>query len=139
KRLRDHGGFGEAAATQNALLVEAGQHWRKETVDCSMDVTFRFLRETGAISADDFARHADAAPPPAQRFIEVSGPHTIQGDTFDWANRYTGMELIETAGTVIGWDGGTEVVTPYDNCVLVMPNRLKTKGHSAVRFGRLLD
>lgn len=139
-RLRDYAAFGDAAAPQNALLVEAGQHWRADSAAVSTDVAFRFLRRTGAISEDQFAAHVETADAglAAQKYIEVSGPHTIRTDAFKWAGDYAGMEVIESAGTVIGWDGDAEVVTPYDNCVLVMPNRLKTKGHSAVRFGRLV-
>ncbi len=139
-RLRDYGHFGDPQAAQNAVLVEAGQHWRKDAVAVSMDVTLRFLRHTDAITEDFFGQHIATveADLPAQQFIEVSGPHTIENDAFKWAETYTGMELIENAGTVIGWDGDDEVRTPYDNCVLIMPNRLKSKGHSAVRFGKLI-
>jgi len=138
-RLRDYGRFAHPSATQNAILVEAGQHWRNDAVSISMDVALRFLWHTGAISEDFFNQHIATSESdlPAQKFVEVTGPHTIQNDTFKWADTYTGMELIKTAGTVIGWDGAVEVVTPYDDCVLVMPNRLKQKGHSAVRFGKL--
>ena len=51
-------------------------------------------------------------------------------------NRLVRMEVIEKKGTLIGWDGKTEVRTPYDNCVLVMPSRRLRRGESAVRFGR---
>ena len=140
-RLRDYGGFGNPAAPQNALLVEAGQHWRADAVAVSMDVTLRFLRQTGAISEDAFQAHikSDEANLADQKYIKVSGPHTIESDFFSWADDYTGMELIEKAGTVIGRDGARDVVTPYDNCVLIMPNKFKTKGHSAVRFGQLMS
>ena len=141
KRLRDYGRFGDPAARQNALLLEAGQHWRADAVTVSMDVALRFLRYTGAIHEDVFQAHinSDEATLADQKYIKVSGPHTIKSDVFTWADDYTGMELIEKAGTVIGWDGDREVVTPYDNCVLIMPNKLKTKGHSAVRFGHLMS
>jgi hypothetical protein len=46
------------------------------------------------------------------------------------------MEVIAKKGTLIGWDGASEVHTPYDNCVLIMPSRRLRKGESAVRFGR---
>ena len=140
KRLRDYGSFGDPAARQNALLLEAGQHWRADSVMVSMDVTLRFLRHTGVISEDVFQAHiaSDDADLADQKYIKVSGPHTIASNVFNWADDYTGMELIEKAGTVIGRDGDCEVVTPYDNCILIMPNKLKTKGHSAVRFGRLI-
>ena len=42
-------------------------------------------------------------------------------------------------GTILGWDGDNEVCTPYENCVLIMPNKLKGKGHSAVRFGKFIE
>ena len=83
--------------------------------------------------------NSDEATLADQKYIKVSGPHTIKSDVFTWADDYTGMELIEKAGTVIGRDGARDVVTPYDNCVLIMPNKLKTKGHSAVRFGQLMS
>ena len=46
--------------------------------------------------------------------------------------------VVRTAkvGTVIAKDGGREIRTPYDNCVLVMPTRRITKGQTAVRLGR---
>ena len=74
---------------------------------------------------------------PEQKVIEVSGPYTITADQpFNWKDEYVGFEVIEKAGTVLGWDGSKKVTTPYDNWVLIMPNRIKGKGHSAVRFGR---
>ena len=49
------------------------------------------------------------------------------------------MELIDKAGALIGQHGEAEVLIPYDNCVFIMPNKLKTKGPSAVQFGRLIS
>ena len=46
------------------------------------------------------------------------------------------MEVIADAGTVLARDGGKDVVTPYDNCVLIMPSMQLRVGDSAVRFGR---
>ena len=61
---------------------------------------------------------------------------TIGTDDFRFVQNFRGMEVIEKNGTLIGWDGKTEVRTPYDNCVLIMPSRRLRKGESAVRFGR---
>ena len=55
---------------------------------------------------------------------------------FRFTESFSGMEVIEKKGTLIGWDGSTEVRTPYDDCVLVMPSRRLRKGASALRFGR---
>ncbi len=75
-----------------------------------------------------------------QTVVHVTGPYTITADVpFRFAEPYTGFEVINDARSVIGWDGETEVVTPYDDCVLVMPNQNNHQGQSAVRFGRLVD
>ena len=89
-------------------------------------------RVAGRAGRDDGARR----PPPPQRFIEVSGPVTIESDGFRFARDYRGIETVDRAGTVIGWDGETEIRTPYERCVLIMPSRRLRKGESAVRFGR---
>jgi hypothetical protein len=47
--------------------------------------------------------------------------------------------VIAKAGSVIGRDGGRPVVTPYDNCVLIMPSRRLGRGQTAVRLGRFVD
>ncbi|MBI3114310.1 MAG: succinylglutamate desuccinylase, partial [Rhodospirillales bacterium] len=69
-----------------------------------------------------------AGPLPKQRFIEVTGPVTIETDDFRFAADYRGLEVIPKAGTVIGHDGDRPVATPYDDCVLVMPSRRLLKG-----------
>jgi len=140
KRMRDYGGFGDPASPKNALLVECGQHWEARSAQVAHDVILKFLEVTGVVDADFVAEHIKVAAAPAQKVIEVSGPYTIEADQpFTWKDNYTGFEVIEKGGTVIGWDGDKEVSTPYDECVLIMPNRIKSRGHSAVRFGRYVD
>lgn len=139
KRLRDYGRFSDPNAAQNSLLLEAGQHWEQSSVDVSMDVTLRFLKNTGAIDDDFFDAHIGEAQPIAQKLIEVSGPYTIETNDFNWVRECKGMEVIKDAGTVLGHDGDQPVATPYDDCVLIMPNRRRNKGQSAVRFGRLVN
>ena len=46
---------------------------------------------------------------------------------------------IARAGTVYASDGGTEIATPHDNCVLIMPTRHPKRGETAVRLGRYID
>ena len=67
----------------------------------------------------------------------MTGPITIETDDFRWVKPFTGMEIIEDAGTLLGWDGDKEVRSPYDDCVLIMPSARLRRGESAVRFGRL--
>jgi predicted deacylase len=140
RRMRDYGGFGDPNSPKNALLVECGQHWEKNSGVVAHDVMLRFLGHTGTVSADFVTANLKNPALPQQKIIEVSGPYTIEDEKpFNWKEEYVGFEVIEKAGTVLGWDGGKEVGTPYDNCVLIMPNRIKAKGHSAVRFGRYVE
>ena len=64
---------------------------------------------------------------------------SIQTDSFRFTETFTGLEVIEKVGTVIGYDGESEVTTPYDSCVLIMPSLRQTPGASAVRFGKFID
>ena len=52
---------------------------------------------------------------------------------------FKGFEVIEKAGTLLGYDGEREVITPYDECVLIMPTKRFIKGASAVRLGRFIN
>jgi hypothetical protein len=100
------------------------------------EICLRFLARCEVVDPAFVAEHLTAVPPPAQRLIEVTGPITIETDSFRFTQSFRGMEVIEKEGTLIGWDGKTEVRTPYDNCVLIMPSRRLRRGESAVRFGR---
>jgi hypothetical protein len=71
--------------------------------------------------------------------IEVVGPITIQTDAFRFTDGFTGLEVITQTGTVIGHDGAQPVVTPHDDCVLVMPTHRPRVGQTAVRLGRFID
>jgi hypothetical protein len=62
------------------------------------------------------------------------------GMDFRFAAPYTGLETFAEAGTVIAWNEGHAVRTPYPNCVLVMPSlRQLRPGTTVVRLGQLLD
>lgn len=138
KRMRDYVDFINPDSEKNSLLVECGQHWEVASERVAKESMFRFLVHTGTLSADDAAPHLGPTPP-AQQFIEVSGPVTIHTDIFRFADDYKGFEVIERAGTVIGYDGDDEVKTTYDNCVLIMPSRRLSAGGTAVRLGRFID
>ena len=136
RRMRDYAAFSDPASNRNALLVECGQHWESASVDVAKDVVLRFLGNFDLASQEFIDAHMEHSPPPIQYVIEVTGPVTIETDAFRFAEEFRGMEIISDAGTVIGWDGDKEILTPYDDCVLIMPSRRLKKGESAVRFGR---
>jgi predicted deacylase len=137
RRLRDYGGFADEASPRNAVLIECGQHWAASSEKVAREAAVRFLRMLDVIATEDVQRLLPgAAPPPAQKVIEVTAPVTIKTDRFRFADAYLGMEVIAKAGTLIGWDGDEEIRTPYDQCVMVMPSRRFRPGTTAVRFGR---
>ena len=135
-RMRDYGGFADSASERNALLVECGQHWDPASVLVAKDVALRFLACFEVVDLAFVEAHLEASPPPVQRVIEVTAPVTIETGEFRFVGDYRGMDVIETEGTVIAWDGDAEVRTPYDHCVLIMPSTRLQKGNTAVRFGR---
>ena len=133
-RMRDYAAFADAESPRAALLVECGQHWKRETVAIARRAAFRFL--------DHFGVELPEPPPPpdgaAARLIEVTEPITVRSHRFRFTAPYRGMEVIDKAGTVIGFDGDTAVATPYDECVLVMPSHRASRGTTAVRLGRFV-
>ena len=135
-RLRDYGAFADPASPRNALLVECGQHLAPASAEVAVDVTLRFLVAVGSISAARAAAHGRlrCAHPP--RVIEVTERVTAASDRFVFAEPFRGLDVVPRAGTVIAFDGGGRVVTPYDDCILVMPVARPQAGHTAVRLGR---
>ena len=139
-RMRDRGGFGDAASPKNALLIEAGQHWEKSSVDVAIDTTLRFLQATGVAESSFVKPRLRLTPPEKQRVVRVTQPVTATSPNFRFARPWKGLEVIKKAGTVIANDGDKEWRTPYDDCVLVMPSTAHVKpGNTMVRLGRYDD
>jgi predicted deacylase len=134
RRMRDYGAFDEPASAKAALLVECGQHWAKRTAEVALDTAWRFLAASGILDPTEAARRL--TPAPRQRVVTVTDAVTITSERFAFAENYRGLEVIPRAGTVIARDGGREIRTPYDECVLIMPSRRLTRGQTAVRLGR---
>ena len=136
-RMRDRGGFGDPASPKNALLIEAGQHWEKSSVDVAIDTTLRFLQVTGTLDPAFVQPRLRLTPPAKQRVVRVTEPITASSASFRFAKPWKGLEVIEKAGTVVAMDGDKIWRTPYDDCVLVMPSTAHVKpGNTMVRLGR---
>ncbi|CAN7626057.1 succinylglutamate desuccinylase/aspartoacylase family protein [Acidovorax sp. LjRoot129] len=144
-RMRDYGRFGlpdseGQAADTRSLLVECGFHGDPASRAVAQDQCVRFLEQSGVISPAALAaqlpgwRLPDA---PRQWALEVTGPVVATSSAFKFVAPYTGLEVFEKAGTVIGDNDGVPVTTPYDDCVLVMPSvRQARAGVTVVRFAR---
>ncbi len=95
------------------------------------------LVESGVIDADDVPagwRQPDAA---TQRVLEVTDAVVAPSMDLRFSQPWQGLETLEKAGSEIGRADGRAIVTPYDNCTLVMPSLRQLKpGVTVVRLAR---
>ncbi len=137
RRLRDYGGFGDPDSARNALLVECGQHWEARAVEVARDSTARFLLACDVVDRADLPPHWWQPATAPQAVIRVTDAVVASSLDFRFAGPWTGLEKFPEAGTLIAWQDGRPVVTPYPDCVLVMPSlRQLRAGVTVVRFGR---
>ena len=57
---------------------------------------------------------------------------------FAFVQPFRGGEIIARRNTLIAMDGETEIRTPYNDCLLVMPSLRPGRGHTAVRLARFI-
>ena len=134
RRLRDYGGFNVEDSDKTALLVECGQHWRSATVNTARRVASTFLTALG-MTEGPYCRQGKRKP----TIIRVTDTITAASNTFEFLEYYRGLEVIEKAGTQIARDGDLAVLTPYDDCILVMPTHGVQAGQTALRMGRMIS
>ncbi len=125
-RLIDYPRFA-GSGTAAACLVEAGQHWQPATVDV-MQASIDALLGDG--------RRDGSAPPP--RCAEVTMAVTAATAGFAFVRAYRGGDVVPLRNTLIAMDGTTEIRTPHDDCLLVMPSLRASRGHTAVRLARFV-
>ena len=140
-RMRDYGRFGridDAAGDTRSLLIECGFHGDPASRDVAQDQCVRFITQSGAVGAQALAQQLPGwrlPDAPRQWALEVTGAVVATSSAFHFTQPYTGLEVFEKAGTVIGHNDGVPVVTPYDDCVLVMPSTRQARaGVTVVRF-----
>ena len=134
----------DRAPDTRSLLIECGFHGDLSSRDVAHDMCLRFLVAAGTLSAQQAAHqlHGWRMPDaPAQTTLTVTGAAVARSERFCFVVPYQGLEVFATAGTVIGHhDGpglGDPVVTPHDDCVLVMPSvRQARAGVTVVRFAK---
>lgn len=140
RRLIDYRPFADPGSPRVAILVEAGQHWVPETVETMAATVVRLLLATGQIDQEGAAAITTAplAPGPV-RYAQVTRTVTAQTSDFAFLRPYRGGEIVPGRNTLIALDGETEIRTPHDDCLLVMPSLRTCRGHTAVRLARLVD
>jgi len=134
-RLIDHPLFTADGGTACALLVEAGQHWDDAAVGMAAASVGGLLRHLGLLRG-----HAvlPVPAPPGQRTAEVTMAITATTRSFAFVRAFRGGEVIPRRNTLIALDGSTEIRTPHDDCLLVMPSLRPSRGHTAVRLARFV-
>ena len=146
-RMRDFGRFGLPDALSpdtRSLLIECGFHGDLSSRAVAQDLCLRVLVEAGTLQADTAQvvlpgwRQPDA---PHQWALQVTGAVVARSQRLRFTQAFQGLELVEKAGSVIGHHEGEgmgePIVTPYDDCVLVMPSvRQARAGVTVVRFAQ---
>lgn len=136
-RLRDFGNFGQQDQPAIALLLEAGQHWAKSSLEMARNTLIRFLLVSRVIESSDVPPGWLLPDLPSPPPIFVTHRVVAKSMDFKFIHDYRGGEVIKIVGTIIATDAGHPVCTPYDDCILVMPSvRQLRPGVTTVRFGR---
>jgi hypothetical protein len=130
RRLIDYDRFVDPAAAAAAVLVEAGQHWKIATIDAMEASVVGLLAATGLAAPRKPARLANT------RFAEVTVAVTAASGGFCFVQDFRGGDVVPERNTLIATDGPTEIRTPHDDCLLVMPSLRPSRGHTAVRLAR---
>lgn len=140
RRLIDYGPFADPTGTATGLLVEAGAHWEEATVATMEASAARLLRLTGMTTAEDPVPWPPEVPPATHpRLAMVTRTVTARTAGFTFIRPFRGGEVMPQRNTLIALDGDTEIRTPHDDCLLVMPSLRTMPGHTAVRLARFLE
>jgi hypothetical protein len=139
RRLIEYTPFNDQNNHKTALLIECGQHWAKATGPVAIDTALHYLRALEIVPQAFFDAHISTPEPEPQWFLEVTDGYAPQSTAFAFVEPFKGLEVFEKAGSVFAIDDGKEVRTPYDKCVLVMPNHSAQKGQRAVRLARQIS
>lgn len=137
-RMRDYGRFGAAGENgTRSLLIECGFHGAPEARGVAVDQMARFLAAAGAVDRGDLPASWFAPDAAAQRALRVTHAIAAKSADFRFAQPWKGLETLAKAGTLIGWSEGEPVVTPYDDCVLIMPSTANLRpGVTVVRLAQ---
>ena len=138
-RMRDFSAFADPGRPNTAMLVECGQHWHRSSIDIAITSCRQFLAAIDLVEPVLLERLGRAPKSGPQQVIQVTDAMTVKSGPFRFLTAVRGLDVIPKAGTVIAFDGDQPVVTPYDNCVLIMPSKRLTRGLTAVRLGRFMD
>jgi predicted deacylase len=137
ERLIEYAHFNDPMTDPVACLIECGQHWARGTADAAIDGALYFLRALEMIDDTTLVRHRRTPPVTHQSIVDVTHGYAIRTHDFYFVKDFKGLERFHQAGEVIAVDGGEELRTPYDDCILIMPNHRAVRGQRAFRLARM--
>ena len=104
----------------------------------ALDTALHFLRACNVVDINFINDRLSPAAkePELAEMWDVTDGITALTDDFQFCEEYVGMEIIESEGTKIAQDGDLDIKTPYDNCLLMMPNHRPGAGVRKLRLCR---
>jgi len=137
QRLIDGALFGPHDAPRaRSVILEAGQHWEASSVGVALSAVRALLRQTCGIRGNQISQYAPQTARTSRR-ARVTDTITALSASFRFTRAFRNGEVIARGGTVLARDGADEIRTPYDDCILVMPNLRPGRGHTAIRLAHL--
>ncbi len=137
RRLIEYAPFNDPTNAKTAALIECGQHWSRSSAKVALDCALHFLAAIGTVDNDFIASRLTDPKPATQRLLDVTGGVTAESAAFRFVQPFIGLEEFAKQGSLIAIDGDKQVVTPHDDCILVMPHSAPRKGERVLRFARL--
>ncbi|MGH7040504.1 MAG: peptidase M14, partial [Acetobacteraceae bacterium] len=137
RRLIDYARF-RTPDNPAAVLTEAGQHWEPATVATAAASVAGLLRAEDMLTGDGTEFGLPPPAPPQPRLAEVTMAITATTTAFAFVQPWRGGTIVPRRNTLLALDGASEIRTPHDNCLLVMPSLRPTRGHTAVRLARFV-
>lgn len=139
-RLRDYGRFAvDGDPDTRSLLIECGFHGATGSSSVALDIMARFLLASQVVDAADVPAKWLLPAASTPQALRVTDAVAARSADFRFAHAWKGLEKLPKAGTLIGWSEGEEVLTPYDNCVLIMPSLSNLRpGVTVVRLAQPL-
>ncbi|POF64110.1 peptidase M14 [Novacetimonas maltaceti] len=131
-RLIDFARFSSPRTQARACLLEAGQHWQAQTLQTARRAVRAVLRPSCFVAADTAGREGRETA----QCMMVTDLVRAHSSRFAFVAPFRGGDIIARRGTLLARDGDDEIRTPYDDCMLVMPNLRPGRGQTALRLAR---
>ncbi|MCE2577434.1 succinylglutamate desuccinylase/aspartoacylase family protein [Komagataeibacter sp. FNDCR1] len=131
-RLIDFARFSSPRTQARACLVEAGQHWQAQTLHTARRAVRAVLRPSCLVKTETGGRNVRETA----QCMMVTDLVRAHSSRFAFVAPFRGGDIIARRGTLLARDGDDEIRTPYDDCMLVMPNLRPGRGQTALRLAR---